>query len=75
VRQQSRPGEKAAGAENSITSNLPLPNDDERHVDRALRFTWLRVHAERLYSVDPCGYLSAQLRDFTDLLEVAQCQR
>lgn len=38
----------------------------------ALRCAWLRVHADELRSVDPSGLLSAQLRDFADLLELVQ---
>lgn len=36
-----------------------------------MRCAWLRVHAELLDSFDPSGQLSANLRDFADLIEVA----
>jgi hypothetical protein len=39
-----------------------------------LRCAWLRAHSNLLYDVDPGGLLSAQLRDFADLLEVAEAQ-
>jgi len=42
------------------------------HGELALRCAWLREHARRLYEVDRGGQLSAQLRDFADLLEVAE---
>jgi hypothetical protein len=38
--------------------------------DHELRCAWLRAHADLLYEVDTGGLLSAQLRDFADLLEV-----
>jgi len=44
------------------------------HVDLVLRCAWLRAHSDLLYDVDPGGLLSAQLRDFPDLLEVAEAR-
>lgn len=40
--------------------------------DLALHCAWLRAHAEPLRQVDPSGQLTANMRDFADLLEVAQ---
>lgn len=37
--------------------------------DTALRVAWLRVHADLLRDADPTGQLTANLRDFADLLE------
>ena len=37
--------------------------------ETALRVAWLRVHADFLAPLDPTGQLSANLRDFADLLE------
>lgn len=42
--------------------------------DLALRCAWRRAHAGEIDACawDPSGRLAAQLRDFADLLEVAQ---
>ncbi len=42
--------------------------------DTALRCAWLRHHAAELLFVDPSGQLTAQLRDFADLLEECQAR-
>ncbi|MER6970547.1 hypothetical protein ABT304_05790 [Nocardioides sp. NPDC000445] len=55
-------------------SGAQMSNDPDavivRRADVALRCAWLRVVADEMYEVDTSGLLSAQLRDFADLLEL-----
>lgn len=44
----------------------------DQTADLTLRCAWLRAHAWEVDAFDPSGQLAAQLRDFADLLEVAQ---
>jgi hypothetical protein len=42
-----------------------------RYASLVIRCAWLRAHADLLLDFDRTGQLSADLRDFADLLEVA----
>lgn len=53
-------------------ARLALSSATLTAADTALRCAWLREHAEQLRPFDRTGQLSAQLRDFADLIEVAQ---
>lgn len=66
---ESRPEQRLEAAE-SFGGDIPsMPPTRLDRADQALRCAWLRVHAVELMAVDPSGLLSAQLRDFADLLE------
>ncbi len=45
--------------------------DEVLAADLLLQCARLRVTADEAYAIDPAWWLSAQLRDFADLLEVA----
>lgn len=68
---EGRPGERAASNVNTTDSHI-LAARDLQDTELALRCAWLRAHAHEMYAVDASGLLSAQLRDFADLIEVAQ---
>lgn len=46
----------------------------ERRSDLVMRCAWLRAHAWEVDALDPSGQLAAHLRDFADLIEVADLE-
>ncbi|MBF6358377.1 hypothetical protein IU449_28155 [Nocardia higoensis] len=47
-------------------------HQDTAHADLVLRCAWLREHANRFDTFAEANLLACQLRDFADLLEVAE---
>lgn len=55
-----------------MTARDTATTQQEQGADLALRCAWLRAHAGEVAGLDRSGQLAAHLRDFADLLEVAQ---
>ncbi len=73
---QDRPSLATEAIQSISTAAIKIdPHLTGFHAETALRCAWLRVHANLLFDVDPSGQLSANLRDFADLLEVAEAHR
>ncbi|WP_280496774.1 hypothetical protein [Nocardia farcinica] len=54
------------------TRRQDTARQDAARADLALRCAWLREHAARFDEFDQADMLACQLRDFADLLEVAE---
>lgn len=69
-----RPGKSGHMSPTTIknTTTVTRFRDAERHVDVTIQCASLREHARHMCDVDPSGWLSAQLADLADLLEVAE---
>jgi len=66
---ERRPERRLEAAESFGGDLSSMPPTRLDRANQELRCAWLRVHADELMAVDPSGLLSAQLRDFADLLE------